>query len=133
MCLAVHRGEYLGRYPRTVTPPGRYTPLGRCTPRAGTPWQVHPSPGAVHAGRYWQQAGGTHPTGMHSCYVGNLHIPFSQPPLGFQTFGESLIPIKMWFHKNPLIVKILSFQIILSRDCFFSHKGNHMKESTIAA
>ena len=34
---------------------------------AGTPpRQVHP-PGAVHAGRYGQQAGGTHPTGMHSC------------------------------------------------------------------
>ena len=28
------------------------------------PGQVHPS-GAVHAGRYGQQAGGTHPTGMH--------------------------------------------------------------------
>ena len=25
--------------------------------------------GAVYAGRYGQQAGGTHPTGMHSCYV----------------------------------------------------------------
>ena len=25
-------------------------------------------PGAVHAGRYGQQAGGTHPTGMHTCY-----------------------------------------------------------------
>ena len=24
-------------------------------------------PGAVHAGRYGQQAGGTHPTGMHTC------------------------------------------------------------------
>ena len=27
----------------------------------------HPPLGAVHAGRYGQQAGGTHPTGMHSC------------------------------------------------------------------
>ena len=26
-------------------------------------------PGAEHAGRYGQQAGGTHPTGMHSCLV----------------------------------------------------------------
>ena len=26
-----------------------------------------PPPGAVYAGRYGQQAGGTHPTGMHSC------------------------------------------------------------------
>ena len=24
-------------------------------------------PGAVHAGSYGQQAGGTHPTGMHTC------------------------------------------------------------------
>ena len=26
-------------------------------------------PGAVHAGRYGQQAGGTHPTGMHTCVI----------------------------------------------------------------
>ena len=32
--------------------------------------------GAVHAGRYGQQAGGTHPTGMHTCYlkVHNAHF-----------------------------------------------------------
>ena len=29
----------------------------------------HTPPGAVHAGRYRQQAGGMHPTGMHSCFV----------------------------------------------------------------
>ena len=51
-CHSAHGGEYLGRYP-----PGSGTP---------PPDQVHP-PGAVHAGRYGQQAGGTHPTGMHSC------------------------------------------------------------------
>ena len=52
ICLSVilfTGGGYLGR----CTPPGRYTP---------------PS-GAVHAGRYGQQAGGRHPTGMHSCLV----------------------------------------------------------------
>ena len=27
----------------------------------------YPPSGTVHAGRYGQQAGGTHPTGMHSC------------------------------------------------------------------
>ena len=50
--------------------PGRYSPWTRY------PWdQVHPldqagTPAlAVHAGRYGQQAGGTHPTGMHSCYL----------------------------------------------------------------
>ena len=42
-------------------------------------WDIHPPPGAdpppsrhspraVHAGRYGQQAGGTHPTGMHTCW-----------------------------------------------------------------
>ena len=38
-------------------------------PEAGTPPrdQRQIPPGAVHAGRYGQQAGGTHPTGMHSC------------------------------------------------------------------
>ena len=64
--------NWAGTPPRT-----RYTPLGpgippqdqvHCPP--GTKYtstgQVHP-PGAVHAGRYRQQASGTHPTGIHSC------------------------------------------------------------------
>ena len=38
--------------------PGRYTPLDQAVP---------PPPRAVHAGRYGQQGGGTHPTGVHSC------------------------------------------------------------------
>ena len=43
--------------PPTGTPPGKVTPQG---PLADTPHR------AVHAGRYGQQADGTHPTGMHS-------------------------------------------------------------------
>ena len=66
VCHSVHEGggKYLGRYPPGPgTPSGQvYHPRTRYTPR-----QVHP-PGAVHARRYGQQAGGTHPTGMHSCY-----------------------------------------------------------------
>ena len=42
-------------------PPGADLP-----PVADTPWDQTP-PCAVHAGRYGQQAGGTHPTGMHTC------------------------------------------------------------------
>ena len=73
-------GKYLGRYPRADTPPGRYTPW-QVHPRAGAPpWQVHPwqvPPGRYPPGRYLrqcmlgygQQAGGTHPTGMHSCFL----------------------------------------------------------------
>ena len=68
-------------HPPQAGTPGRYTPLGSCPPpsrsplqvhpRAGTPWQVHP-PGAVHAGIYGQQAGSTHPTGMHSFWMKNF-------------------------------------------------------------
>ena len=62
-------------HPQAGTPPtlGRYTPPRQvhpsCTPPLGryTPWQEQPPPGAVYAGRYGQQAGGMHPTGMHSC------------------------------------------------------------------
>ena len=31
------------------------------------PWEQTPPPSTVHAGRYGQQSGGTHPTGMDSC------------------------------------------------------------------
>ena len=55
--------------PGPGTPQTRYTPPGtRYPPKPGTP------PLAVHAGRYRQQAGGTHPTGMHSCYRMHLHV-----------------------------------------------------------
>ena len=71
-----------GTHPRDqVYPPSRYTPRDQVHPPGpGTPpGQVHPpgtrytslagTPlGAVHAGRYGQEAGGTHPTGMHSCF-----------------------------------------------------------------
>ena len=54
--------------PKEKTPPEQTPP----PPRADTPPQSrHPRradtpPCAVHAGRYGQQAGGTHPTGMHT-------------------------------------------------------------------
>ena len=59
-----------------------YTCLSFCLQRGWypsmpcrSPWGVFqhtPSPGAVHAGRYSQQAGSTHPTGMNSCHIINL-------------------------------------------------------------
>ena len=78
--------------PRPGTPPGaRYTPWARHTPLdqvhppgPGTPWARHTPPGQAHTpgpgtppgpgthppgpGRYGLRAGGTHPTGMHSCF-----------------------------------------------------------------
>ena len=72
----------MGYTPQQQTPPWQQTP----PQEADTPWEADtPSPGsrhppaadtppgrrhpprAVHAWRYGQQAGGTHPTGMHTC------------------------------------------------------------------
>ena len=82
-----HLGEVIRRDFSTSLPPANevcegyvFTPVCHSVHRGGgvhgqvhlspapplPPGQVHP-PGAVHAGRYGQQAGGTHPTGMLSC------------------------------------------------------------------
>ena len=56
------------------TPPGSRQPPGsRHPPWEQTPWsRTPPPPPPERAGRYSQRAGGTHPTGMQSCY-GNVH------------------------------------------------------------
>ena len=76
--------------PKANTPPEQTCPLKQTLPRsrhaqcpplgADPPEQTHPSqsrhtppqeqtpPAAEHAGRYGQRAGGTHPTGMQSCF-----------------------------------------------------------------
>ena len=60
----------LGYTPRTR---GRHPAGADTTSVADTPSGTEPPPReqtpscAVHAGRYGQQAGGTHPTGMHTC------------------------------------------------------------------
>ena len=85
---SVHAGIHTPRadIPREQTPPGADTLQSR-HPQADTPQSSHPQeqtptipPGAntpleqtpplhaVHAGRYGQQAGGRHPTGMHPCH-----------------------------------------------------------------
>ena len=56
--------HWAGTPPDQVHPPGPGT-----SPGPGTPRGARYTPRAVHAGRYGQQAGGTHPTGMHSCLV----------------------------------------------------------------
>ena len=78
-----------GVWPQCIL--GYLTPLEQAPPGPGTPQSRHPLPldqtpsldqthpllGAeppppctVHAGRYGQQAGGMHPTGMQSCCMG---------------------------------------------------------------
>ena len=51
-------------------PPGsRHPPRNRHHPPGADnpPWEQTPPPSTVHAGRYGQQSGGTHPTGMDTC------------------------------------------------------------------
>ena len=66
--------------PARYNPQTRYTPQGQVPPRPGTPpppdrythpptRYTPPPPGAEHAGRCGQCAGGTHPTGMQSCFI----------------------------------------------------------------
>ena len=69
---SVHRGG-LPQCTLGYHPPGADTPLEqaphqtRYPSRSGThPWSRHPLC-TVHAGRYGQQTGGMHPTGMQSC------------------------------------------------------------------
>ena len=60
-------------------PPGANTPKYQTPPRADTPleqtppWSRHP-PDAMQAGRYGQQEGGTHPTGMHTFLEKSSHV-----------------------------------------------------------
>ena len=56
---------------RADPPSGSKHPLG-----ADTPQEQTPPTAAVHAGRYGQQAGGTHPTGMHPCLFCFQYILF---------------------------------------------------------
>ena len=52
--------------PPRADPPGADTPQEQIPPGSRPPWDQAP-PSAVHVGRYGQQAGGMHPTGMQSC------------------------------------------------------------------
>ena len=53
---------------QTRPPPGPDTPRTRPTQdQTSIGLDPPPHPAAVHAGRYGQQAGGTHPIGMHTC------------------------------------------------------------------
>ena len=54
----MHAGIHSPPPDQRQAPPGTRHPPGPGTP-----------PSAVHAGRYGQQAGGTHPTGMQSCLL----------------------------------------------------------------
>ena len=63
---SVHRGgSPVGR-----TPPGPDPPCQGEPPRPDPPWHLSPPPPRrKQTAAYGQRAAGTHPTGMHSCYL----------------------------------------------------------------
>ena len=76
-CLSVHRERVSAPLHAGIPPGIRGRPPGTRGRHPGTrrrppPWQT-PSPRAVHARRYGQQAFFTHPTGMHTTFYRNLY------------------------------------------------------------
>ena len=70
VCDSVHRAVSLSAcWDTTPHPRDHSPPLTRHPPGPDTP----PPPRAEHTGRYGQQAGGMHPTGMQSCFYTRMH------------------------------------------------------------
>ena len=96
VCDSVHRGASASVHAGIPHPPSRHPPQTRhpprpgTLPRPGTPLEQAP-PGAEHARRYGQRAGGTHPTGMQSCSCERLSL-------------ESVEPISGWFYFNSCTI-----------------------------
>ena len=75
MSASVHAGRHTSpspgsRHPPQIRHPQSRYPQSRCPPEQTPPGADTPPPPeqTEHAGRYGQRAGGTHPTGMQSCY-----------------------------------------------------------------
>ena len=104
VCLS--RGECLGRYSPGQIPPGRYTP---CLSGRYPPGQV-PSPSRYPLGRYplrpqcmlgyGQQAGSTHPTGMHSCLKCNSLYFFRSLVAPFNAIGRLVYKFNVCITSN---------------------------------
>ena len=68
VCHSVHGGGSASVHDGIPPfPPDQASPDQSPPPKPGTPPRTRHPPGAEHAGRYGQCAGGTHPTGMQSC------------------------------------------------------------------
>ena len=119
-CWDTHTPGTRGRHPhpppcgtRGRHPPGSRHPPPEQTPpppswnKAQPPEQTHP-PGAVHAGRYGQQAGGTHPTGMQSCFKWNIQSMANYPRIIYTAIGGNNMAKFIHYQKlaNILLLKL---------------------------
>ena len=122
-CMLGYTPQTRGRHPpnrcrHPLQTRGKHPPRNRHPPGADT----HPC--TVHAGRYGQQAGGTHPTGMHTCSFSAsiihsfilsilhslpllfiLQILFSFISSFIHLFSPSFIPFLLILHSlHPLFI-----------------------------
>ena len=92
--------------------PGRRHPPSRT--REQTPPGSRYLPCAVHAGRYGQQAGGTHPTSMHTCCDWILYSTTWLTPsvwLGY-FFNTTSFVYCVSFQKNPNFKSLQLFTLL---------------------
>ena len=102
-------------YPSRYLPPA--TKLGQGNIFRSLCQEFCSHPGAVHVGRYGQQAGGTHPTGMHTCLnlflVKYLSFRITHPMSSWGTFvmknGIAPCFLSTWNRKFALIFVPLQF------------------------
>ena len=88
-------------------PPQEQTPPALSWDQVHPPEQTHP-PVAVHAGRYGQQGGGTHPTGMQSCFKWNIQSMANYPRIIYTAIGGNNMAKFIHYQKlaNILILKL---------------------------
>ena len=108
----------LGRYPLGRHPSERHPlPLGR-PPPGKHPLGRHPPPGG-HPPRTATAAGGTHPTGMHSCW--HLQKYKNKKYIVFQSTWDIFISL----HCVNLKIRIMKRTRLICPHSLRSHRGQH--------
>ena len=104
--------------------PGRYTPSWQVPPCSGTPWQATPpgryTPPAQCMLGYGQQVGGTHPTGMQSCW----NIFTSPLPHSAQSSKFVLPSCRGWVGPPPHMSPLLRLHSFLSKITIWGKKSS---------
>ena len=112
---SVHGGSTWSGTSGQVHPLGRYTPKDQVHPLGRYPPNRY-TLRAVHAARYRQEAGDTHPTGMHSCSRFLLKFTafqdYSRCTVIFQVFGSRVGALCV-AKRLPVFVSTVILMVIL--------------------
>ena len=118
VCHSVHRGGICLSACWDTTP-RNHAPPGAMQHPLQTMHHQHPTPGAEHAGRYGQCAGGTHPTGMQSCFIVNQSIDINDKLKSY----AALVLLHCTLSRNSLVhltTERVSYKLCASR-CLSPH------------